>query len=366
MLSAVHCEVFVPTTFSVLFCRFCRVGQAALFGILCAIPASAAHTFVSFDVPGAALTYPAAINASGEVAGIYRDSVYAYHGFIRESNGAITSFDIASGQGEVAVTGINGSGQIAGWYLVGSSNTSHGFLRDHNGTITIIDEPSGIGTTSVFGLNDLGGLAGTYWVSTGPFTFTIYGFVRNPNGVFTSFSDALSTDTEAVAINSMGQAAGFYAALAEPSPRGFVRSQSGKLTGYDPPGSTGLFAFAINRGEQIAGYYFDSNGIMHGYLRNSNGSISVIDAPGAGTSLFTGTLALSINDAGQVTGYTINNSLAWESFVRDASGGIMTFNAPKAGTTGYHGTQASSINANGTVTGYYTDANGIAHGFVRF
>ena len=357
----------MPTTLVAVFsCGFRRISQTVLIGILCAIPAAAAHKFVSFDVPGAALTYPAAINASGEVAGIYRDSVYAYHGFIREPNGAITSFDIASAQGEVAVTGINGSGQIAGWYLVGSSNTSHGFLRDHNGTITIIDEPSGVGTTSVFGLNDLGELAGTYWVPTGPFTFDTYSFIRDQNGVCTSFRDQASTSTTVAAINSSGQVAGSFGGFLKG--HGFVRDQYGKLASYDPPNTNGdTFAFAINKSGQVTGYYVD-NGIraFHGYVRNWSGGITEFDAPGAGTSLFTGTLALSINDAGQVTGYTIDNSLAWKSFVRDASGGIMTFNAPKAGTTGYHGTQASSINASGTVTGSYTDANGVAHGFVRF
>lgn len=92
-----------------------------------------------------------AINPSGTLTGFFLDSTNAAHAYVRSKNGVITVFD-APGAGTGPFQGtfafspliIAPNGSIAGYY-VDSANVSHGFLRDRNGTITTFDAP-GAGT----------------------------------------------------------------------------------------------------------------------------------------------------------------------------------------------------------------------------
>lgn len=86
-------------------------------------------TVTSFDVSddGSSSTDPEVINASGVIAGVYTDSQYAQHGFVRSAAGKIKVFDAPNAAG-IGITGINTNGAIAGWYLDNNS-VWHGFLR---------------------------------------------------------------------------------------------------------------------------------------------------------------------------------------------------------------------------------------------
>lgn len=69
------------------------------------------------------------LNASGEIAGSYKDATGARHGFVRNPYGTLTTFDPPSGQQTTAV-GINNDGVIAGsFYYDWNSATAIGFLR---------------------------------------------------------------------------------------------------------------------------------------------------------------------------------------------------------------------------------------------
>ena len=56
-------------------------------------------------------------------------------------------------------------------------------------------------------------------------------------------------------------------------------------------------------GGAVTGYCYDANGMAHGFLRASGGTITTFDAPGS-----LGTLPASINPAGTITGYAINTT----------------------------------------------------------
>ncbi len=327
---------------------------------LLVFPAFAAHSFVLFDVAGATLTQGEAINANGEVAGIYEDSSYVVHGFLREPNGAITTFDVANETvTSLTVTGINSSGQVSGWYYQPSQSVEHGFLRDANGTITVIDaSPVGAKNTFVTGLNDLGAMTGYYQLNS-----IYYGFVRDAQGVFTSFSAQSSPGTYPAGINVSGQVAGTYSGKRRNY--GFVRDQFGKVTTFNPVGSQNMLTTGINQKGQVLGWYIDNiTSVYHGFLRNSDGTIIVIDVPGTGQNANTGPMPLSINDKGQIAGYSVLSPYVYQSFVRDQGGNVVTFAAPNAESGS---TQAVSINAAGTITGYYRDAQHITtHGFIRY
>ena len=96
----------------------------------------------TFDVPGAGtgafqgtLVFgpSGAISAAGTILGNYIDASYAVHGFVRAPNGAITSFDAPGagtgpGQGTFPAS-FNPAGAIVGSY-VDASGVSHGFLLE--------------------------------------------------------------------------------------------------------------------------------------------------------------------------------------------------------------------------------------------
>jgi hypothetical protein len=68
-------------------------------------------------------------------------------------------------------------------------------------------------------------------------------------------------------------------------------------------------------GNAVSGLYSDATGVYHGFVRNTaSGAISTFDVPGAGTagsSAFPGTNAFAVNDAGNLAGvYTDANGVA--------------------------------------------------------
>jgi hypothetical protein len=128
------------------------------------------------------------------------------------------------------------------------------------------------------------------------------------------------------------------------------------LTIFDAPDAgtaenLGTRAMSINNNGVIAGWYDNKVGIF-GFVRASDGSITEFDAGGTRS-----TYAVAINDAGTITGYALNSG-----FVRASDGTITLFNSP-AGAN--FPTLSLSINSAGTVTGYWIDSQQVAHGFLR-
>jgi hypothetical protein len=112
------------------------------------------------------------------------------HGFVRSSNGALTTFDVpeagtASGQGTFAFS-LSPSGAIAGDYI-DASNVRHRYLHDANGNITTFDAPDaglnpGQGTLAL-NINAAGTIAGYDYDSSG----VSHAFLRAPDGTFTTY-----------------------------------------------------------------------------------------------------------------------------------------------------------------------------------
>src|SRR6202521_2468226 len=95
--------------------------------------------FTILDFPGATCTSGASINPAGTITGYYFDaSVPAgFHGFVRSPDGDWTSFDPV-GATDTEPASINPAGEIAGTYY-DANHVSHGFLRDRDGAITSFD-----------------------------------------------------------------------------------------------------------------------------------------------------------------------------------------------------------------------------------
>src|ERR1700757_2140721 len=74
---------------------------------------------ITFDAPRAGLgsgqgTVPTGINPAGTITGYYVDATYMYHGFVRDKDGIITTFD--AGANFTIPTSINPKRTIAGSY----------------------------------------------------------------------------------------------------------------------------------------------------------------------------------------------------------------------------------------------------------
>src|SRR5437588_3499300 len=139
--------------------------SSAVIAFCCAAPLAAQTPgFVSFEAKGAGTsigqgTKAICINRNGTVAGVYIDSSYTAHGFVRSANGHITEFDAPGLQGTV-VTGINSSGQIIG----NAANTyqnrfNYAYLRNPDGQFVLLYTPDAV-STFAWGINDSGEISG--------------------------------------------------------------------------------------------------------------------------------------------------------------------------------------------------------------
>jgi hypothetical protein len=357
---------------------------------------------VEFEAPGAGSTPSSGlgtqgedINLAGAITGLYADANNVMHGFLRTPQGRLIPFDAPGagtvpnlyfkstpagtygGQGTYAMS-INPEGAITGSYI-DETNLGHGFLRAPDGKFTSFDDPDA-GTTAYLGtfawnINPAGMIAGNYWDSNS----IRHGFVVTPPYTPTNFRNfdpkgSVSTFVSlATSINPAGAVTGDYSD-ADGVEHGFVRAPDGKITEFDVPGAgteggQGTWGTSINTEGAVTGGYVSEDNVTHGYVRAPDGRITKFDVPGAGTdgSQGQGTYAEAINDAGTVTGEYIDSNDVQHGFVRAPNGRIIEFDAPDAGTAAgsYEGTVPLAINAAGEITGAYFDSNYVLHGFLR-
>jgi hypothetical protein len=339
--------------------------------------AASAQTYIEFNVPGAGTAFPLSINSDEAITGYYLDASGFNHGFVGTAGGTITSFNVSGASGTTAHS-INSAGVIAGLWS-DENAVHHGFVRSAKGTITSFDDPNAGRNiqqgTLPESINTAGVIAG-YYISQRK-----HGFVRSARGTITNFDAPGAAGTLAFSINTGGAIAGYYAdhGLPQPVYHGFVRSARGKITTFDAPGAgkshnnvyvQGTFPLRINDDGVITGYYVDSKDGFHGFVRSATGTITTLDAPGAGkgrsplNGYQLGTKALSVNNDGVIAGYYIDPNEVYHGFMVSAGGAITTFNAPGAGTTEATGTFPISINNNGVIVGYYNQVSGyVYHGF---
>lgn len=132
--------------------------------------------FSLINVPGATtLSVARGINAQGQIVGNFGNAS-GQHGFLRDHNIFTTIDPPFSTTGNTATaasaTGINGRGQIVGFYLDDSGN-QRAFLRD-GADYTAIDFP-GASATQAFGVNDAGYIVGQFSNAKG-----VHGFLAVP------------------------------------------------------------------------------------------------------------------------------------------------------------------------------------------
>jgi hypothetical protein len=287
-------------------------------------------------------TFPTSINEQGEIVGFWEDPGGRLRGFVRAADGGtITSLDWPHPSASTRAQSINGAGAITGDYAAPGTPGSPGFVRDPEGNFTSFNPPGSISTGAV-SINAGGAITGYYYEAN----FVMHGFVREPNGKITSFDPPGSISTKPVGINATGTIAGSYSDTN--GTHGFVRRPGGTFVSFDPRESIGTSVTAINNAGAITGSY-TANGRTFGFVRRPGGTFVTFDAPGS-----LGTGPTSINDKGAITGQ-YSDSRGLHGFVRSPEGLITSFDPLNVC---YPGTvHPASINKEGVITGWCYLAN---------
>src|SRR5271165_4023199 len=197
------------------------------------------NDFISFDIGPFDIGVPVAINAASEITGYYLDENNSFHGFVRGRDGSVVTFDAPAAvcSPDLICTfpdAINSAGTIAGFY--NAAGTYHGFLRARGGQFTSFDPPGSTQTTP-YAMNHAGDLAGNYDDAN----HVGHGFIRTKAGAFVTFDIVGSDDNGAIAtgLNSAGAVTGSFRDAMTGADHGFVRDSDGEITIFDPAGSTG-------------------------------------------------------------------------------------------------------------------------------
>jgi probable HAF family extracellular repeat protein len=237
--------------------------------------------FTTFDVPGAlTLTEASGINDTGDIVGTYNTST-ANVGFLLDKHGNLTTFN-ALGSDDTIAEGINNAGQVVGHFF------DHGFLREPDGTVTSFDAPGPEPHTIIpYGINDSGQISGTL-------ANPVQGFVKDGSTV-TAFDVPGGTDTNARGLNNAGDVVGTFTDGTGERNEGFLK-EGGTFVTIDIAGASSIVAFGINDHEQIVGDFSDTAGTAHGFFYDG-GDITPFDVPGAAF-----TQAEGINNRGEVVG----------------------------------------------------------------
>jgi hypothetical protein len=296
-------------------------------------------TITAIDPPGSVFTQAWNINEAGSITGDFCDKA-ACHGFLQTANGTLTPFDVPGAVFGVSVFGATPEGTVAGAYP-DANFLFHGFLRTSEGALTTIDAPgAAILGTLPLAINPQGTVAGCYTDAN----FVGHGFVRAKGGALTSFDPPSSRNVQCLAdygffffpspivgINAAGAITGSYF---EPiqgncfggNYRGFLRSPDGSFTTFDAvpspsvPCATWTFGIAVNPAGVVAGWDNDFDSVSHGFVRAKDGTVTLLDAPGAGTiadgfNPSQGTFARSINPGGLVTGFYVDANTVYHGFL---------------------------------------------------
>src|ERR1700733_916098 len=197
--------------------------------------ASEPVSFTLFDIPGATSYFVAGINDEGLIAGTWTTANGASVGFIRLSDGRISTpiVNPNDNSGLTVLRAVNDEGVIAGFY---GANVSNGFLLTE-GRFQTVDFPGAV-ATALRGINNLGDVSGTY--SIVDLNADEFGFIIPRRGPAISFKlpDPSATGIVAGGINDLRQLVGYYTD-ATSTRVGFLRKPRGQFVNFFFPGALG-------------------------------------------------------------------------------------------------------------------------------
>jgi len=254
----------------------------------------------TFDYPGGVpSTQPQKINDQGIVVGTFLDANGVTAGFLRLQRGFFS--DPLIDPNDTGLTtqgrGINNSILVCGDYLDGNSGNFHGFFL-HGSTFQDFDVP-GSSWTIILGVNNAGDFSGSDIPASGVQS----GFV-SIGGATTEFTVPNASNTLAYQINDNNVAAGYYIDSTDGLTHGYYRDSDGSIVSpIDPAGSTGTIVFGNNNKNWIVGRYADAAGLTHGFVFIPPDQYVIYDFPGSTFTSLNG-----INKKGKIVGRYLDAS----------------------------------------------------------
>jgi hypothetical protein len=204
-----------------------------------------------------------------------------------------------------------------------------------------------VGFTEGRGINNSRTVVGDYATSDG----NLHGFFLS-GGTFTGYDVPGAVFTAVLSINNPGDFTGTFSNDGV-TQAAFVNI-GGTLTSFSVPGAAGTFAYEINNSEEFTvGYYIDGV-ILHGYYRDSSGTLHFpIDPTGS-----VATILFGDNNRNWVVGRYADASGVTHGLFFVPPNFFFTFDFPGSTFTSLNG-----INDQGFICGRYV-SSGIAHGFL--
>jgi hypothetical protein len=319
--------------------RICLVVVGAVAASMWTVPARAGgltiighvsnggYQFTNFDGPtpnGAGTTINGIAN-TGTIVGFTSPDGTTFNNFTANPlvSTSVTMLNVNNSTTAMA-NGINSAGTV-----VGSDGNGNAFTLSGGSVATYI--PGGGTSAAAFGINDAGIIVGQYATAAGKTP----GYVLNGTTLTTINAPSRPNTVNAQGINGNGLIVGFY--------MGTDGQDHGFMSHYNPGSPPSTLT-----GTAIADPTIPTN------------------VPGEPGATFVFSQVLGVNDQGIAVGYYGDSTLSQHGFIYNTHTGVYSFlDDPSEGFhNGVEVTQITGINNAGEITGFYTDANGLAHGFV--
>ncbi len=212
--------------------------------------------FTTYDFPGSVNTYFYGLDNTGKAAGHYKDIDGFYHGVILEG-GELRQYDFP-GAAETQIYGISDETGALSGNIVDAAGVSHAYSGD-----LIITFPGAAQTYGDF-VNAAGAVVGSYIDADGMF----HGFIRNPDGSFTTIDLPEMPNLEFLFVNTITDfgAVGFRAKVENDILRSYILMPDGTLYEIRIPGSVITVVRNVNQDGSIVGFYDLADGRRHGFL----------------------------------------------------------------------------------------------------
>ena len=212
--------------------------------------------FKTYDFPGSLKTNFYALDNAGKAAGHYKGADGLYHGVIME-DGELTQYDFP-GAVQTFIYGISDETGALSGNIVDES----GVTRAFSGELTITF-PGAVTTYGDF-VNAAGAVVGSYVDAEG----MPHGFIRNPDGSFTTIDLPKMPNLEFLFVNTITDAGviGFRAKAVNDILRSYIILPDGILYEVRFPSSISTVVRNVNQDGSIIGYYDSTDDRRLGFV----------------------------------------------------------------------------------------------------
>ena len=216
--------------------------------------------FTRYDFPGSQKTDFYALSHNGVAAGHYKDSDGLYHGVVLE-DGELRQYDFP-GATQTFIYGISDETGALSGNIVDEAGVTHAFSGD-----LIITFPGAVATYGDF-VNAAGAVVGSYTDADG----MPHGYIRNPDGSFTTLDLPTSPNLQYLFVNTITDVGliGFRAKAVDDILRSYIILPSGTLYEVQRPGSVITVVRNVNQDGSIIGFYDTTDGRRYGFIGRPN------------------------------------------------------------------------------------------------